>query len=204
MKLVAVSQNVEVLINRNERRDTLDQNIVNFLLACGFLTFPVPNTLNKFSSVDETTNFLDIFLNEMKPHAFLLSGGNNIGECPERDETEFAIISYAEKKRLPLLGICRGMQIMSLKAGVKPIPIASHAGTRHQIRGEIWGEVNSFHKFCIPDCPDDYLVVSKSDDAAIEAIKHRELPWEAWMWHPEREFNFVKRDVKRVKALFNN
>ena len=68
--------------------------------------------------------------------------------------------------------------------------------------GEIQGKVNSYHNFCIPYCPEGYIVLSKSTDKSIEAIKHCELQWEGWMWHPERELNFVRRDVERVKALF--
>ena len=35
----------------------------------------------------------------------------------------------------------------------------------------------------------------------IEAMRHGTLPWEGWMWHPEREANFSPRDLARMKAL---
>ena len=141
-------------------------------------------------------------MNRINPHALILSGGNDIGESSERDETEFTMIDYAEQKKIPILGICRGMQVMAYKVGTKPIPISGHAGESHNVKGEIRGKVNSYHNFCIPVCPEGYIIISKSDDNIIEAIKHRSLPWEGWMWHPEREANFTKRDVERLKALF--
>ena len=47
------------------------------------------------------------------------------------------------------------------------------------------------------------MVISRSDGNTIEAIKHCKLPWEGWMWHPERELSFDKRDIDRLSALFN-
>lgn len=203
MKVVAISQRIEVLKKRGELRDTLDQNIIRFLLECGFLAVPLPNIFSKISQSNKSTEYFCSFMNKFKPNACLLSGGNNIGDNPTRDETELAIICYAEQQKLPLLGICRGMQIMAHKAGVRSVPVAGHAGTTHKIKGEIFGEANSYHDFCISECPEEYTVISKSDDNKIEAIKHQRLPWEGWMWHPERELSFKKRDVDRVKALFN-
>ena len=200
MKFVAVSQRVDIIGDRRGYRDALDQNITHFLLECGYISVPVPNNLQD----NESGKHLEPFIKKLKPHALLLSGGNNIGENRQRDETELAMINYAEKEELPLLGICRGMQMMAYRAGVPSIPIMGHAGIRHKINGEIFGYVNSYHDFCISECPEDYSVISRSDQYTIEAIRHLKLPWEGWMWRPEREPSFHKRDVKRLKTLFGS
>ena len=49
-----------------------------------------------------------------------------------------------------------------------------------------------------------FIELAKSDDGNIEAIRHRELPWEAWMWHPEREGGLVLSHLERFKRLINN
>ena len=198
MRLVVVSQRVDIFHDRQEYRDALDQNITRFLFKCGYISVPVPNVLQNKASGEHLVSFME----KLKPHGLLLSGGNDIGESRERDETELAMISYAEQKKLPLLGICRGMQMMAYSAGVRTVPILGHAGTRHKISGEIFGDVNSYHDHCISECPDGYSVISRSDQNTIEAIKHLKLPWEGWMWHPEREINFDKRDVDRLQSLF--
>ena len=199
-----MSQRVDVFTDRKERRDALDQNIIHFLLASGFMAVPVPNILMKSSTGDVSRRYLDAFMNKIMPHALFLTGGNDISESPERDETEFWMLGYAEQKKLPTLGICRGMQIMALRAGASLEPIVGHRRTRHKISGEICGNVNSFHNISVSVCPKNFVVISRSDDKSIEAIRHRNLPWEGWMWHPEREAPFENSDVERLKSLFNN
>lgn len=196
MKTVAVSQRVDFSDDRQEVFDALDHRVTRFLMASGFVSVPVPN-IGKAKHVN-------CFLERVNPFAFFLSGGNDIGQCRERDETEFAMIDYAKLKRLPLLGICRGMQIMAYKGGVNPTHTVGHVGTRHKIRGEISGIVNSYHNYCVSVCPKNYRVTSRSEENLIESIKHNDLPWEGWMWHPEREPSFAKCDVERLKLLFNH
>ncbi len=203
MKVVAISQRVDLIKPRGEYRDSLDQNIINFLFLCGFIAVPVPNVPNSFPENLKVVGHIELYMEKIEPHAVVLSGGNDIGNNVGRDHTELKMLTYAKEKKLPLLGICRGLQMMAYKAGTVPTPLVGHAGTRHKISGEISGEVNSYHNLGILDCPKGYKVISRSDDNSIEAIKHRELPWEGWMWHPERELGFVKRDVARLKLLFN-
>ena len=103
-----------------------------------------------------------------------------------------------------MIGICRGMQMMAYRAGgISIVPLTGHAGTHHEISGEISGKVNSYHNYGISDCPNNYKVIARSNDNSIEAIKHCELPGEGWMWHPEREPIFNKRDLERLKSVFN-
>ena len=45
MKVVALSQRVDVFPERGESRDAIDQRLISFLLDAGFLPVPVPNGL---------------------------------------------------------------------------------------------------------------------------------------------------------------
>jgi len=203
VKIVAVSQRVDHYPDRSETRDALDQRLIAFLLAAGFIPVPVPNGLHKFLPGGRSNSeALAAWLAAVKPQAFVLSGGNDVGQCRERDLTESALLDHASQHQIPLLGICRGMQMMAHWSGTDLHPVHGHVRTRHCLAGEIAGEVNSYHGFSLATCPAGFEVLARSDDGEIEAIRHQSLPWEGWMWHPEREENFAARDVQRIKALF--
>lgn len=193
MKLVAVSQRVDALLARNETRDALDQRLITWVTGCGYLPVPVPNGLG---------DSIGGWLTTLRPAALVLSGGNDIGQYPRRDETELALLSYAKGLTLPALGICRGMQMMAHWAGATLYMVSGHVRTRHQLNGKIAKEVNSYHNYALTDCPSEFEVIARSEDSEIEAIRHLSLPWEGWMWHPERETEFAQYDIQRMKDLF--
>ena len=204
MRLVAVSQRIDYFASRKETRDGIDQRLVKFLLAAGFLAVPVPNSIRRHGS-NGLYDFKDLsnWLAQVNPSGYVLSGGNDIGEYPERDQTEFSLLEYAKSAGTPVLGICRGMQLMASWFGTKLRPAEGHVGCRHFVSGEISREVNSFHSFVIESCPDGFIVVGSSEDQEIEAMRHRHMPWEGWMWHPEREEEFSTSDITRLQRLFN-
>ncbi len=197
MKPVAVSQRIDTVPGYGERRDALDQRLSAFLLAGGCLPVPVPNDLSTGDA-----RALDAWLAAIQPAGIVLSGGNDIGTRPERDATEARLLAHAAAQRLPLLGICRGMQMLAHRAGTALIPVAGHVASRHRLEGIIARETNSYHRLALSDCPPEYEILARSADGVIEAIRHIELPWEGWMWHPERDPALHRQDIERLKALF--
>lgn len=194
MKRVAVSQRVDLHPERGESRDALDQRLIDFLLAAGFIPLPVPNGL-----VDAG---LEHWLAAVSPQALLLSGGNDIGQCLARDLTETRLLDHARSRNLPVLGICRGMQMLGHWAGSELKAVSGHVRTRHRLSGEIVAEVNSYHSQSLASCPQDFEVLARSEDGEIEAIRHLSRPWEGWMWHPERETDFASHDIQHIRQLF--
>lgn len=195
---VAVSQRVDYAQVHEEFRDSLDQRLISWIQAVGALPVPVPNRLGPEAGIED-------WFASVSPDAIVLSGGNDIGENSDRDETEGALIELAKNSGFPLLGICRGMQMMAHVGGTSLESSPGHAGKRHTLRSlsktVFPEEVNSFHNWRLTSCPTGYSVVAEAADGSIEAIRHRKLPWEGWMWHPEREKPFNRTDIERAREL---
>jgi N5-(cytidine 5'-diphosphoramidyl)-L-glutamine hydrolase len=194
--LILLSQRIENLPDRNETRDSLDQNLAKLFESLELLPFPVPNVLGE--SLEE-------WISMIKPDGVVLSGGNNIGDYPERDQTEKTLLRHARENTLPLLGICRGMQMMLHVAGSNLKLVPGHTKVKHSlqiIKGIYPSEVTSYHDYGIFECPDEYETEALSEDTSIEAIRHKKLPWLGCMWHPEREEPFQNEDICRVINLF--
>jgi putative glutamine amidotransferase len=130
----------------------------------------------------------------------------------ERDIFELAIFAAARQRELPILGICRGIQVINVAMGgtlyqdlpsERPGPVDHNpAGTRtdrsHGIRlapeslaAEALGvtsmRVNSFHHQAIRELAPGLVATGWSDDELIEAVEGGE--GQLWMlavqWHPE-------------------
>ena len=213
--LVAVTQRVDRIADRDETRDGLDQRLLQWLVQSGFVPVPVPNGIADPGATTEAESLaargrsplLDDWLRSVRPAGLVLSGGNNIGAHADRDATERYLLSWARSQRVPVLGICRGLQMMATWAGGTLVEIAGHVRCRHPLaidrNPDHWpDQVNSFHDWGLASCPAGFTVAARANDGVIEALVHDDLPWEGWMWHPEREQPFAPRDTRRLRALF--
>lgn len=204
MKIVAISQRVDILQDRNEVRDSLDQRLVEFISNSGYLAVPVPNNLEPNAKGFHGISPLDLWLEKIRPSAIILSGGNDLGQYISRDKTEKKLLNWAIVKNIPLLGICRGMQMIAHYYGVGLHLTNGHIGVRHKIFGDMSRDVNSFHRYAVDTCPVGFIVLARDANNEIEAIRHLSKPIEGWMWHPERDDDFSIHDSERLIRLFGN
>ena len=206
----------------------LGDSYVKAVTQAGGVPVLLPNNLD-VSTVEEIAAGLD---------GFLLSGGGDVdpalfGErataqlgtvTPRRDDFELALTRYLlEKTNKPVLGICRGIQVMNVAMGgtlhidlpsdgkmchslnmyprnVRTHDVQTTSGTRmSEIMGHT-GRVNSFHHQAIHDVAEGFTVSAVSaDDAVVEAV---EQPGERFVvgvqWHPEELTEFPEaRDLFR-------
>ena len=123
----------------------------------------------------------------------------------ERDIIESALVRTALSEGKPLMGICRGHQMITVVAGgslYQDLGIEfdeetrSHRGERHDIEtrnhtklAKILGRwvpaVASYHHQAVKRVPKGWHVAAVSEDGVIEAIEHPRLPVISVQWHPE-------------------
>lgn len=121
----------------------------------------------------------------------------------ERDHYEMALFDMAMTNGTPVLGICRGLQLINVHLGGtlhQHVPAHARydvepAATTHDVTftsgsllAAIYPEpmaVNSMHHQTIASLADGIVVSATSDDNEIEGIEHETLPIVAVQWHPE-------------------
>lgn len=129
------------------------------------------------------------FLRDLPFSGFILTGGDDWGVFPERDETENLIFEYASSNYAPILGVCRGAQLISRFRGGTERKITGHAGSRHKIflSGGNTRVVNSFHKFGIAAPGTGLHITAADSEGHVEAFASDDGLIQGIMWHPERE-----------------
>ena len=134
----------------------------------------------------------------------------------DRDELELALLRKAEEINMPVLGICRGLQVVNVffEGTLWPdIGQGGFSGGMHRDGeggeppvGDIphWTkmggkefEVTSHHHQGVRNLGKGLQIISKSSDGMIEAVKHESLPWFAVQWHPERTLEGLGRALPR-------
>ena len=197
MKAVAITQRVSVVPAYGERRDCLDQAWTKFLAACGLLPVLLPNVTEAALALCELAGI----------GGLVLTGGNDLavlgGDAPERDAVENALLDFAQRRRLPVLGVCRGMQVVQQRFAIPLCRVEGHVAQSQVIRidGER-KEVNSYHRFAAFDSRPPLEVWAVADDGVVKAVRHAAEPITGIMWHPERRAPFAPADVALFRQVF--
>ena len=129
------------------------------------------------------------------------------GQDLARDQSELALLAEADARRLPVLGICRGAQLMSVARGgtlqhridelYEERPRLYTALPRRLVRLEqgtllrrVLGReslfVNSLHHHAVEVAGTGFRVAAREPEGIVQAVEQR-LPvlWWGVQWHPE-------------------
>lgn len=194
-KYIAVTMRYDYFYGKKEIRNGINFDLINWIYQLGFYPHLIPNDLRYFNEIKKN-NF----------SGFILSGGNDTNLKMTRSILENKILSFSKKEKLPVLGICHGMQMMNKYEGGNLKKVKNHVGKYHKLKSIIKNypnKVNSFHNYSISKLGKDFEVISESHDGEIEAIRHMSYKWLGIMWHPEREKKFDAKIIKIVKKLFS-
>lgn len=207
---IAITQRVEWVQGYNERRDCLDQQWAALLEQLAIDAVAVPNNLSDPAA----------WLARQDVAGLVLTGGNDLAHlidasrsAPERDATELALLSWAACHWLPVLGVCRGMQMLNHFLGGGLVPVVNHVAVRHSVSAlsddplfSAYREVNSFHGWGVGvgTLAPELSAQVCAGDGTVEAFTHKQLPWTGLMWHPEREAPFNPLDLQLIRTLFES
>ncbi len=209
MKL-GLSQRVEIQDATGERRDCLDQEWTRLLESLGYHLQPLPNTL-----VDVVA-----YIEAQALDGIVLTGGNDLAHlenatntAPERDATEARLNDWAVQSGTPLLGVCRGMQMLAAHYGTRLQPLEGHVAVEHEVVRAPGAALplgpreltNSYHDFGIAsdDLADELRIEAVDSEGGVEALRHRSDALYGIMWHPERGPQ-TRRDVRIFETVFRS
>lgn len=166
----------------------------------------------------------------------ILSGGGDIDPAlyngtphptiynvnPERDRFEIALAQLALEADMPVLGICRGLEVLVIATGGSLVPhlpdefgeVVVHRAEQlcpaeHKVQiapesrlasmtGSTEATVVSWHHQAASMIPLEWRVAARAEDGVIEALEHENHRWAiALQWHPELSIN----DPLQLKIL---
>ena len=199
MKKIGITQLSLINKERNEIRNSLDFRLSYFLFFLGYLPIPLCNELKETDHVK--------YLDELSPDGIILSGGSDLGISKDRDIFERSILTWSFKNNVPLLGICRGLQIINDYQKGSLVRTNNHVNISHKLIGknEFNGiKVNSFHNHMVTrdTLGEDLIVLAETMDGSVEAFKHKTYNWLAIMWHFERNKEINDFDKKLILNHF--
>lgn len=214
-----------------ERGESIGQDSIKAIVQAG----GVPVVLTNFALEEDVGAILD------RLDGLFLTGGHDIDPTyfdeepipklgkvtPQRDRFELAIAKKALEINKPILGVCRGSQVLTVATGGSlyqdiysqteddllqhvqraPSAHASHfaevteGSLLNKLTGKTKMKINSRHHQAAKDVAAPLAVTAKASDGIIEAVESKDHNFVLGMqWHPE---NLAVAQEEESKAIFD-
>lgn len=178
--------------------DFLDHNWIKYFDKKNYLFKLIPNSLKISKKILKEKGKIDLII---------LAGGNDVLKKNKltkiRLDVERNLIKYSIKKKIPLLGVCRGMQVLNyhFDGSLKKITGHMRSKTLILMKNNLFGKskikVKCFHNYCITpiSVSKKFNTLAEDQKHNVEMFVHKKHKIFGVMWHPERESDFSKLDT---------
>lgn len=209
-------------------RSYVNNDYVESVMAAGGIPIILPVNSNEEIVKEQLSKIDGLIISggyDVNPLLFAEEPHHLLGmTLDERDAFDLLLIRQAVNMELPILGICRGLQIMNVADGGtlwQDCSLAEESYVKHaqghtpshvshtieinkdSVLYDIFGEctiVNSFHHMAVKDVASGYKVVAKAADGIIEAIEKESGSFALGVqWHPE----MLHRRHSKMLELFS-
>ena len=185
--IIFISSNVKKHFNTYV--DFLDYNWIKYFEKKNYNFYIIPNSKRNFLKISK----------KIKPNLIILAGGNDLFQnnkyVKNRLKVEKYLINYGISKKIPILGVCRGMQLINHFFEGKISKVKGHMRKKNTIifKQKIFSkkyiDITSYHNYGIKkkDMASKFDALATDKNENIEMFKHKKLNILGVMWHPERE-----------------
>ena len=210
------------------KRAYVNKDYVDAVIRAGGVPLIIPFSTDKEVIISQAQLIDGLILSgghDINPYNYGQEPSQKIGETfPERDTYEMILLEESKKRNIPILGICRGFQLINVAAGgtlyqdlslipgnsLKHNQVSNPTVKTHKVEikensfiSSIFGKetmVNSFHHQVINKVANDFIVVAKASDGVVEAIEHKTYKFlVAVQWHPE----MLAVNCEKARELFS-
>ena len=210
------------------KRAYVNKDYVDAVIRAGGVPLIIPFSTDKEVIISQAQLIDGLILSgghDISPYNYGQEPSQKIGETfPERDTYEMILLEESKKRDIPILGICRGFQLINVAAGgtlyqdlslipgniLKHDQVSNPTLKTHKVEikensviSSIFGKetmVNSFHHQVIDKVANDFIVVAKASDGVVEAIEHKTYKFlVAVQWHPE----MLAVNCEKARVLFS-
>lgn len=218
--LIGILANIETMDRDpflGQERTCLNQSYIQSIIKAGGIPLILPVVQEK-EIIHSYVSLIDgLVLSggyDVHPHLYGEEPHPDLGAIhPERDAFEIEALKKTYEQKKPILGICRGLQVINVAFGGTLYQDLSHAGSSERIKHiqqtkhytathlvdlisdtqlrDIFGQetigTNTFHHQSVKKMAPGFIVNAKSRDGIIEGIEKVDYPFFIGVqWHPER------------------
>ncbi len=209
-------------------RDFLMHTYVRYLSALDILPVLIPNNVPDLPGYLAALDVCGVVLTgggDLDPARYGHANTHSVAIMPERDDTEFRLLDWALAQPCPVLGICRGVQVINAYLGgtlVQDIPALLNGTVDHddvvhpvQIVDQAFAAIigaaeivtNSHHHQALTAAnlaPDLVPFALSAPDGVIEGVYHREQALIGVQWHPEQTTPSRETDLALFRHFLAN